>query len=144
MAVPSSDLSKVAQTLNEAEEEPEKFWKLLETDNQTKRLVPRLKLVTQLNNLSFGNMNLVKKLSSNHKSLETLAGQSLSSWKSMIGNSRIPAEITGDDKKTSYALSMKRMIDYLYPAESLVRELKSSNQIGLSIEQPFLWGAETD
>ena len=134
-------LEKIGRQLEAVKGDTDKLWIELEKDTSLKAITPKLKLVTDLNNLTLGNLPLVARLGSNKaiSSLESLAGWPLDSWIKSIGRDRIPAEIKGGPKarKMIYARSMKRMVDYLNPARNIRASLSMDKVIPPALRMDY-------
>lgn len=129
LAAPTDEqLERLGAQLHELEEQPDSFWRELKNSEALRDLVPQLETLTQLNNLTFGNLGLIQQLKMDigEGSLEDLAGWSEDRWKTAIEKHPIPKELA-DDKEVApqdaYARSMKRMVDYLYPNSATRKEL---------------------
>ena len=100
------------------------FWNTIKKDKTLKPLIPKLELLTGLNNVTLGNLTLIKKISQNKAvhSLADLAGWPHDKWVQTIGTATIPEEISGKPNQRihTYATSMKRMVDYLYPTRNVI------------------------
>ncbi len=131
----------LAVNLKDSKNTPAEFWETLKNDDATRSLAPKLELLTQLNNLTFGNLSLIQKLSYNKSiaSLEDLAGRTIEEWQEFIDGQTIPEEIKGEPEERikSYALGMKRMVDYLYPTKNIFVSLAADENIPATLKSDY-------
>ena len=142
LAGPSEEqLDTLGASLIDANNVPSAFWETLSDNDSIKPLLPRLELLTQLNNLTFGNLALINKLSDDKSidSLADLAGQPAEAWLALLGDQTIPEEIQGEPEERAniYATGMKRMVDYLYPTKNIFTSIAADNKLNDSLKSDF-------
>jgi hypothetical protein len=142
IAKPSAEqLDEIGKNMQTSSGSALSFWDDLKNNPTTEEIVPQLQLLTQLNNLTLGNLPLVQQLQTEtlNGSLEDLAGRSIDAWKTSVKAFPIPSEIVAKkgDPETVYATSLKRMVDYLYPTKNMSVSLGNDNTLKTELTDDY-------